>query len=331
MSDVLREAMGSPLPDETVDLAVSLCFVDDDTYRNIINGLELPEAEYMGENAKLIAVAKMEDHRQRVQEANEFVDMFTKPSLDVTLVPRMNDDKKMGQGKEVNITFVEIVPPDIPATMTMEYEDLPYLFEVLAPWSLKETLAPSDEALKVKGLTFCSENPGQSTDKMQDIIDGMSVTADYMLLNTSEMLKENTNILFIVDLFTAIFIIMISLIAVANVFNTISTNIKLRRRELAMLRSVGMSDRDFNKMMRFECVLYGMRTLLLGLPISVLFSWLIYKGMDMGGNDIDFVFPLSSMGISILGVFFVIFITMLYTTGKIRKENIIDALRDDMA
>ncbi len=47
------------------------------------------------------------------------------------------------------------------------------------------------------------------------------------------------------------------MIAVANVFNTISTNIKLRRRELAMLRSVGMSDRDFNKMMRFECVLYG--------------------------------------------------------------------------
>ena len=331
ISDALREAIGSPLPDEMVDLAVSLCFVDDDTYQNMINSLKLPEAEYMGKNAKLIAVAKVEDHRQRVQEVNAFADMFIKTSLDLTLAPRMNDDKKSGQEKEVNITFVEMVFPDIPVTMTTEYEDLPYIFEVIAPWSLKETLAPSDEALKVKGLTFRSENPGQSLDRMQDIIDGMSVTADYMLLNVSEILEESTNILFIADLFTAIFIIMISLIAVANVFNTISTNIKLRRRELAMLRSVGMSDHDFNKMMRFECVLYGMRTLLLGLPVSVLFSWLIYKGMYAGGNEVDFVFPLSSMGISIVGVFFVIFITMLYATGKIRKENIIDALRDDMA
>nr|WP_278320157.1 ABC transporter permease [Clostridium sporogenes] len=67
-------------------------------------------------------------------------------------------------------------------------------------------------------------------------------------------------------------------------FNTISTNIKLRRRELAMLRSVGMSDRDFQKMMNFECALYGMRALLFGLPIAVISSWLIYKGMLSWGN-----------------------------------------------
>ena len=97
-----------------------------------------------------------------------------------------------------------------------------------------------------------------------------------------------------------------------------------------MLRSVGMSDRDFNKMMRFECLLYGLRTLLFGLPISGILSWVIYKGMVMGGTEIAFIFPWSSLAISILGVFLVIFITMLYATEKIRKENIIDALRDDM-
>ena len=73
------------------------------------------------------------------------------------------------------------------------------------------------------------------------------------------------------------FIVMISMIAVANVFNTISTNIKLRRRELAMLRSVGMSEHDFQKMMNFECIFYGMRALLYGLPIAVLAAWLVHK------------------------------------------------------
>ena len=39
----------------------------------------------------------------------------------------------------------------------------------------------------------------------------------------------------------------------------------------------------------------------------------------------------SSMAVSVLGVFFIVFITMLYAVDKIRKENIIDVLRDDMA
>lgn len=128
---------------------------------------------------------------------------------------------------------------------------------------------------------------------------------------------------------------MISLIAVANVFNTISTNIKLRRREFAMLRSVGMSDRDFNKMMRFECILYGARTMLLGLPLSGLLSYLIYKGMVAGtidgADNVNFVSPWGSMAISLLGVLLIVFITMLYAVSKIKKENIIDTLRDDMA
>ena len=96
-----------------------------------------------------------------------------------------------------------------------------------------------------------------------------------------------------------------------------------------MLRSVGMSDRDFNKMMRFECVFYGVKALLYGLPLAVVCAWFIHSSMVTG--QVGFTLPWGSIGISILGVFLVIFITMLYAVGKIRKENIIDALRDDMA
>ena len=97
-----------------------------------------------------------------------------------------------------------------------------------------------------------------------------------------------------------------------------------------MLRSVGMSDRDFQKMINFECAFYGIRTLLFGLPVSVILSWLIYRGLTAGGAEIDFVFPWTSIGISVFGVFFIEFITMLYAVGKLKRENIIDALLDDI-
>ncbi len=96
-----------------------------------------------------------------------------------------------------------------------------------------------------------------------------------------------------------------------------------------MLRSVGMSDRNFNKMLRVECWFYGLRTMLFGIPLSIILSWMIYIGIDAEGSEIKYQVPLPSLGISLGSVLLIIFITMFYVTGKLKKENIIDALRDD--
>lgn len=332
LSDAYRQSSGEHLTEETVNLPMEIQFLDDDTYHEIINGLGLPAEEYTGENARLIAVAKMEDNSGQAGDVSQLADLFKSSSSSVTVMPEVNGKPQLEQGKNIMITSVDIVPPDTPP-ITGTVQQKPYFFQIMAPWSIREKLSFTDTAadVRVKGLTFQSDNPSKSTAKMQALIEGSGITSSYTLYNVHAMMELNRNVLFIVNLFTVVFIIMISLIAVANVFNTIATNIKLRRRELAMLRSVGMSDRDFNKMMRFECILYGGWTLVFGLPISVILSWLIYKGMMAGGADIDFTLPWGSIIISMLGVFSVIFITMLYAVSKIRKENIIDALRDDMA
>ncbi|MNO22317.1 ABC transporter permease YtrF precursor [compost metagenome] len=331
LSDDYWEYAGSHSPDEMVNLPMDIQFLDDSAYLNMIKDLGLPAEEYTGQNAKIIAVAKVQDRSNRVQEVDQFNDMFTSSSMNFTIAPEANGKPNMEQGQNVSITFVETVPPDTLPILGDSGSKNPNFFMVMAPYSLKEKFETSDTPVAVKGLTFRSKNPTQSAAEMKTMIQGEGITAKYDLYNVYEMLDENRNIIFIADVFAYTFIIMISLIAVANVFNTISTNIKLRRRELAMLRSVGMSERDFQKMMNFECAFYGMRALLFGLPLAVISSWLIYKGMFIGGADnIDFVFPWSSMAISVFSVLFIVFITMLYAISKIKKENIIDALRDDM-
>lgn len=183
------------------------------------------------------------------------------------------------------------------------------------------------------GALLWSSTPEQTLSAVQAVLTDEGVTKDYMLINLSQAFELFRNLTFVIDVFTYIFVFMISLIAVANVFNTISTNIRLRRRELAMLRSVGMSDRSFNSMMRFECAFYGIRTLLYGIPAATLLSWMIHKALTSleEMDDIAFAFPWAAMGISVLGVFCIVFITMMYAVSKIKKENIIDALRDDNA
>ena len=124
------------------------------------------------------------------------------------------------------------------------------------------------------------------------------------------------------------FIILISLIALANVFNTITTNIYLRRRELAMLRSVGMSKRGFNKMMNYECIVCGLRGLGYGIPAAFVFTLLIYL-VTTNGYVSDFFIPWTSIAIAVLSVFAIVFVAMFYSMHKLSKENTIDTLRNE--
>ena len=136
----------------------------------------------------------------------------------------------------------------------------------------------------------------------------------------------NRALLLMIDVFSAGFVILVSLICIANVFNTISTNIGLRRRDFGMLRSVGMREKDILKMMSYECLRYGCTALVWGLPIALGMSLVIHE-IDNGVSFADYAPPWAAMAIAVASVFCVVFITMLYAVSKLRKDNPIDAIR----
>nr|WP_304971509.1 ABC transporter permease [uncultured Schaedlerella sp.] len=330
LTDAYREAAGGGSAQEDQELLLEVHFFDDAFYQKLVKRLGLPAAEYMGQNGKMLAVAKINDDSDDVKGAEDLADLFQSASVELAISPKMTDGTT-GQEQNVTITPAEFIPPDIPPFVDAAgQETLPYTLEIIAPWSVKETLVPSDvpAELRVKGMCFNTENASQAVEKMRRIIIEEGISCSYTLINSSEAFEQYRNYLFIANVFAWLFIALISLIAAANVFNTISTNIKLRRRELAMLRSVGMSDKDFNKMIRFECAFYGIKALAIGIPLSLLSSVLIVKTMSTDGTA--FILPWAGIGISVLSVFLVIFVTMMYAVSKIRKENIIDALRDEM-
>ena len=150
----------------------------------------------------------------------------------------------------------------------------------------------------------------------------------YSLTDIAEMTAINRNMLLVVNVFSYGFIVLISLITTANVLNTISTNINLRRREFAMLKSVGITPGGFNRMMNFECVFYGLKALLYGLPLSLLATYLIYLSMSQG-LGMAFTLPWTAILIASASVFLVVFVTMMYSMSKIKKENIVDALKNE--
>ncbi len=132
----------------------------------------------------------------------------------------------------------------------------------------------------------------------------------------------------VVQTFAYGFIILISLLSAANVFNTISTNIALRRRDYAMLGSIGMDRKGLIRMMNYECLIYGTHALLIGLPLSVLTSLGIrYLSRDMVENIA--ALPWKYFLIAAFAVFAVVFSSMLYSFLKLKKDNPVDTLKNE--
>ena len=140
--------------------------------------------------------------------------------------------------------------------------------------------------------------------------------------------ESNRNIVLIINVFSYGFIVLMTLIAVANVFNTMTTNIALRRRDFAMLASIGMPPKGIRKMLRYECILYGVRSLLWGLPISFVVTVILYC-IVMNTLEAPFTLPWLSVAAAVICVFLVVFISMMYALKRLEKENVADALKDD--
>ncbi|MFS0781249.1 FtsX-like permease family protein [Bacillus sp. 1P06AnD] len=163
--------------------------------------------------------------------------------------------------------------------------------------------------------------------KTQQQIEQMNVT-NLHVYNMYQNRKGKEQKMILVSIFTYGFIVLMSLISIANILNSITTSISLRKREFAMLKSIGMTPKSFNKMIHFESLFYGMKSLIYGLPISFAAMYMIHKAL-LNKFSYGFHFPWMSLLVAIVAVFAIVGSTMLYASAKVKKENMIDALKQE--
>ena len=151
---------------------------------------------------------------------------------------------------------------------------------------------------------------------------------NYSLFNIETEAKAQRSLIILVAIFLYGFIIVISLIGVTNIINTISTNMNLRRREFAMLKSIGMTKNEFNKMINLESIMYSTKALIIGIPLGILGSFAIYKAFA-NGSDYGFIFPWQAILIAIFVVYILVSLIMYFALRKTKSENIIDTIKDE--
>lgn len=183
----------------------------------------------------------------------------------------------------------------------------------------------SDSGTHYTQYNIISDN----TDNIDKLTKELDKYGNVNYTNVKESMKQANNMILVVKILMYGFIGLITLIGVTSVFNTISTSMALRKREFAVLRSIGLTRKGFNKILFFESLFFGLKSLIYAIPVSLGVTIIIHYALADMMSINSIVIPWKAIIISIVSVFVIVLLTMMYSTSKIKKHNIIEQIREE--
>ena len=171
-----------------------------------------------------------------------------------------------------------------------------------------------------------TDNAEETQDEIYNILTDYEIGEVNNISSNAQSVKSLYTLLAI---FLYGFIIVISLIGITSIFNTLTTNMNLRSREFASLKSIGMTKKEFNRMVRLESFFYGTKALIISIPLGTLLAYFMYKQISQGTIYMHFEIPIIPIIISIVAVYILVLSIMRYSIKKINKQNIIDTIRNE--
>ena len=192
---------------------------------------------------------------------------------------------------------------------------LPYLI-------ISEEFYPYKDSLIAEYIYFETDN----AEKLEDEI--KKINNDAYIMNVDAEVKQMQSTILIFSIFIYGFIIVVTLIGITSVFNTITSNMELRKKDFAILKSIGMTKKEFNNMILLESIFYSSKSLFYGTILGLIGSYLVYK-VFAGRIDFGYLFPTKAIIISILFIIIIVYTIMEYSIKRINKQNIIETIRND--
>ena len=291
-------------------LGLTIVMVNNDYFKSYVKSLGMNEKDYS--NIAILGDDMIHYLGQGKSKVEHYFNVKAGDSMEVTM-----DDEQ----KQIKISKITTERP-----MGYEscYTEGGYLFV-----SEDYPVVTKDKSeLNSGNLCIEAQKPSEIENKLTDLKKESEEFENIMITNLDQYADQQRRIIVLVSIFLYGFIAVITLIGVTNIFNTITTNMILRSKEFANLKSIGMTTKEFNKMIKLESIMYGAKSLLIGIPIGLFGSYEIFKSFT---NSIDFGFivPWQAIIISVVFVFIIVGLTMKYSLNKINKQNIIETIRQD--
>ncbi|MGN1124035.1 MAG: ABC transporter permease [Eubacterium sp.] len=292
--------------------------VDDEDFNKLCRENKIDESAYY-ESSKAVKALLLNDLNRDGSSA-----VFKDSVVGKTIYNKDN-------GSE-NASADKILPKEIEIGGIIDYKNSNYVYNLNAKGSISMFVPASvyskelnDSSMTLIGIE--TDNHAYLTERLYDIAESQGFENSYVSDYADTFQAMNT-LVFILKVFVYGFISLISLITVANIINTVSTSIDMRRKEFAMLKSVGTTPKGFRKMIHLESLFYAIKALVFGIPLSILASF----GLTSVTNSENISFEINwIMYLAVIAaVFAIVELSMLFSVSKLKNDSIIETLKEEI-
>ena len=326
-----RNALEETVSNNVNDFTVAIATIDENDYQELLKNTKASTDDAILIN-QLSFVNKEEKTRKTYHGKIFKQDAFHQLSLtcqkynDTT----QNYDYETCADSLGRIVMTDTVPYGLKAVIT---EASPTTFAIVVSnekyQQLEQMMQEKKYHLITSDVLYLQGKKLKNIEKeVQNIIDENQVEGIYYE-NVQDTIVKTERMILAIKILLYGFIALVTLIGITSVYNTTVTSLALRRREFAMLRSVGMGPKGFRKMLFLESFFFIAKAFLYALPTSWILILIIHYGITYSFYLESILFPWKETLIAILFAYLFVLITTMYATKKVRKENILEMIREE--
>jgi putative ABC transport system permease protein len=249
-----------------------------------------------------------------------------KPGDEILLQPgefteEGNNKYEFGQGKVAKVKVLAVLDGD-PFNFRGNQSGL----KIITTRDVAERLG--SKSINPVGLNIKLKDAKLEKEAKKDIENIIKTSNNLRLINIIDQNRTTAAAILMVKILLYGFVIVVSLIGSVNIINTLTTNIILRRREFAALKSIGLTQRGLRKMISLEGILYGIMGSLYGSVIGTMLSYLLYRGVS-DVREQSYKLPLDSILIAAAGAMIIGYLSVLTPVKRMKRDNLIEAVREE--
>ncbi|MDR3186524.1 MAG: FtsX-like permease family protein [Christensenellaceae bacterium] len=312
---------------------IQYVFVDDLRFISLMTKLHKDVSKFMNKNEmRAIILANIDAIRISGNDyTTETIDVFIDKTVSFDINYMNNDNRQeyysnpdadfLDYSKRISITADVISRKNL----SVELSNLSQASGIYAIIPLTMLDAFADDIPQMVQMFFKAQNHKTVFNRMEKFLTSNNVDAFLDDVTIGYEMQQNT--IAMVNIFSKVFIIVVSMVMILSVLNTTLASVLIRKRDFVILRSIGMSIRSFVKTMLYEYSLYGAVSIILGLSLSFLISWILKFSFSA---SMKFILPINNIVIALLSIIFILAASMTYAIYKILTDNIIDSLKTEI-
>lgn len=292
------------------DIFYEFTLYDDQTFKKVMKDLNL---DYEEMKDKVIVLNKIRNYDVAKDDKRRFLNVTDYKKGDV--IEFVNDYDK--DKEPITLVIGELLTEKYPVGLERKMQS-----NTLSFVGNKKYVDFDSVNNDYISIHYDSDDPYALSKKINEIDSKIYVE------NIEENISKTKSLILILSIVSYGFIAVLTLIGVTSVFNTINSNMELRKSEFATLKSVGMTKNEFNRMINLESLFYSFKSLFYGVILGSIGSYVVFK-LFTDEYGFSYTLPIKSIILAIIFIVFIVLIIMRYSIKKINKHNIIETIRNN--